>query len=221
MAVYIFKELPGQQKKENEDNDENMGTYEGRYTGLGYVNKKKKSERWFRSSISNTRKFFQKTIDNFKSFFSNNATYHKLPKTPNNTSINDHHHQNPKNIISSSSTSSVPKQLQPKSRDYVTENSALAQPPRRGDRNETLFSKPKVELILRKLQEMEEIMNGDIINDEEHVLDVREILDCYSRLRCAAYLDVVEKFFIEVYSDLFSTQPLEHTTSVAVQSRYP
>ncbi|CAN6933631.1 unnamed protein product [Brassica oleracea] len=174
-----------------------------------------------RSSISNTKKFFQKTIDNFKSFFSNNATYHKLPKTPHNISINDHHHQNPNNIISSSSTSSIHKQLQPKSRDYVTKNRVLTQPPRRGDRDETLFSKPKVELVLLKLQKMEEIMNGDIINDEEHVLDVREFLDCYSRLRCAAYIDVVEKFFMEVYSDFFSPQPLEHTTRVVVQSRYP
>ncbi|KAJ0247843.1 hypothetical protein HA466_0162460 [Hirschfeldia incana] len=171
-----------------------------------------------RSSISNTRKFFQKTIDNFKSFFSTNATYHKLPKTPNNTSIKDHHHhQNPNNIISSSSsTSSIHKQLQPKSRNYVTNKRALTQPPRRGDRDETLFSRPKVELVLRKLQEMEEIMN-----DEEHVLDVGEFLDCYSRLRCPAYLDVVEKFFMEVYSDFFRPQPLEHTTRVAVQSRYP
>lgn len=168
-----------------------------------------------RSSISNTRKFFQKTIDNFKSFFSTNATYHKLPKTPNNTSINDHHHhhQNRNDIISSSS---IHKELQPKSRDYVTKNRALSQPPRRGDRDETLFSRPKVELVLRKLQEMEEIMN-----DEEHVLDIGEFLDCYSRLRCAAYLDVVEKFFMEVYSDFFRPQPLEHTTRVAVQSRYP
>ncbi|KAF8091066.1 hypothetical protein N665_0454s0007 [Sinapis alba] len=173
-----------------------------------------------RSSISNARKFFQKTIDNFKSFFSDNSTYHKLPKTPNNTSINNHHHQN-LNITISSSTSSIPNQLQPKSRDYVTKNRALTQPPRRGDRDETLFSRPKVELVLQKLQEMEKITNGDIINDEEQVSDVREFLDCYSRLRYTAYLDVVEKFFMEVYSDLFSTQPLEHTTRVAVQLRYP
>ncbi|ESQ56394.1 hypothetical protein EUTSA_v10026311mg [Eutrema salsugineum] len=173
-----------------------------------------------RSSISNTRKFFQKTIDNFKSFFSNNGTYHKLPKTPNNTSTNNPHHHYPNPNIITSSSSSIQKQFQPKARDYVTKNRALTQPPRRGDRDETLFSKPKVEIVRRRLEEMEKMMNDDIINDEEHVSDVREFLHCYSRLRCAAYLDVVEQFFMEVYSDFFSTQPLEHARA-AVQSLHP
>ncbi|CAA7031691.1 unnamed protein product [Microthlaspi erraticum] len=167
-----------------------------------------------RSSISNTRKFFHKTIDNFKSFFSNNGTYHKLPKTPNNTSINNHHHHHHPNPNIVTSSSSIPKQFQP---NYVIKNRSLIQQPRRGDINETLFSKPKVGLIRRKLEEMEKMMNDDIIKDEEHVADVREFLHCYSRLRCAAYLDVVEHFFMEVYSDFFSSQPLEHTRA-AVRS---
>lgn len=164
-----------------------------------------------RNSISNTRKFFQKTIDNFKSFFTNNDTYHKLPKTPNNTSINNHHHHHPNPNIIASSSSSIQKQFQPKPRDYVTKSRALTQQPRRRDRDETLFSKPKVELVHQKLKEMEKMMNDDIISDEEHVTDVREFLHCYSRLRYAAYLDVVEHFFMEVYSDFFIPQPLEHT----------
>lgn len=61
------------------------------------------------------------------------------------------------------------------------------------------------------------MMNDD---NEEHFLDVREFLHCYSRLRYAAYLDVVEHFFMEVYSDFFSSQPLEHTGK-AVRSRRP
>ncbi|KFK39774.1 hypothetical protein AALP_AA3G285900 [Arabis alpina] len=167
-----------------------------------------------RNSISNTRKLFQKTIDNFKSLFSNNGTYQKLPKTPNNTSINNHH-PNP-NIITSSS--SIQKQFQPKPRHYVTKNRGLIQQPRRRDRDETtLFTKPKVELVHQKLKEMEMMMNDDMMINEEHFSDVREFLHCYSRLRYTAYLDVVEQFFMEVYSDFFSFQPLEHT----VRSRCP
>ncbi|KAL1207557.1 hypothetical protein V5N11_032452 [Cardamine amara subsp. amara] len=175
-----------------------------------------------RSSISNSRKFFQKTIDNFKSFFSNNGTYQKLPKTSNNTTINNnHHHTLNANIITSSSTSSsIQKQFHPKPRDYDTTNRALNLQPRRRDRDETLITKPKVDLVRRKLKEMEKMMNDDIISDELFVSDVREFLHCYSRLRCAAYLDVVEQFFMEVYSDFFNPQILDHT-GAAVSSRHP
>ncbi|CAN8324231.1 unnamed protein product [Cochlearia groenlandica] len=167
----------------------------------------------FKSSISNTRKFFQKTIDNFKSLFSNNDTYHKLPKTTNNTSLNNHHHNhhhdtNPDIIITSSSPS-IHKKFQPKPRDYITKNRAnLTIQPRRREKDKTIFSKPKVEFVRRKLEEMEKkMMNDDMmINDEEHISDVREFLHCYSLLRCEAYIDVVEQFFMEVYSDYFSTQ---------------
>ncbi|XP_010455158.1 PREDICTED: uncharacterized protein LOC104736796 [Camelina sativa] len=168
-----------------------------------------------RSSISNTRKFFQKTIDNFKLFFSNDGTYHKLPKTPN---INAHHH--PKsNIITP--TSSTHKQFQPKPKDYVTTKRSLTLEPRRGDRDKTLLSQPKVNLVRRKLKEMEKMMNNDIISDERYISDVREFLHCYSCLRYTAYRDVVDHFFMEVYSDFFSPHHhLEHTRE-AVQRRHP
>ncbi|CAL9225061.1 unnamed protein product [Arabidopsis halleri] len=176
-----------------------------------------------RSSISNTRKLFQKTIDNFKSFFFNNGTYHKLPKTSNNTSTNntnDHPNSNIITSLSSSSSSSIHKQFQPKPKDYVTTNKALTLQPRSEDRDETLFSQPKVNLVRRKIKEMEKMMNDDIISDDHYVSDVREFLHCYSRLRYTAYLDVVEHFFMEVYSDFFSPHPLEGTRT-AVKRRHP
>lgn len=165
-----------------------------------------------RSSISNTRKFFQKTIDNVKSFFSNDGTYHKLPKSPNNTNINNNNHHPNSNIITSSP---IHKKFQSKHKDYVTTNKALTLQARRGDKDETLFSKPKVNLVCRKLKEMEKMMNDDIISDEHYFSDVREFLHCYSRLRYTAYLDVVEHFFMEVYSDF-----MEHART-AVQRRHP
>ncbi|CAH8347269.1 unnamed protein product [Eruca vesicaria subsp. sativa] len=175
-----------------------------------------------RSSISNTRKFFQKTIDNFKSLFSNNDTYHKLPKTPNNPCMKNHYHHQSQNIIisSSSQTPSIHTPFEPKPRDYVTKDSALTKQRRRGDGDDTVISEPEVELVRLKLEEMEKIMmNIDIQNDEEHASDVREFMHCYSRLRCAAYIDVVELFFMEVYSDFFSSQPPENTR-VTVRPRY-
>ncbi|EOA17522.1 hypothetical protein CARUB_v10005855mg [Capsella rubella] len=164
----------------------------------------------FRSSISNTRKFFQKTIDNFKSFFSNDGMYQKLPKAPNNKT-------HPNSNIINIPIPSIHKKLQPKPRDYVTTKRALT----RGDKEETLFSQPKVSLVCGKLKEMEKMMSDDIVSDEHYVSDVREFLHCYSCLRYTAYLDVVEHFFMEVYSDFFSSHHhLEHTRD-DVQRRHP
>ena len=43
----------------------------------------------------------------------------------------------------------------------------------------------------------------DIIN-VDHVLDI-EVLYYYSRLTCPAYLDIVDKFFMDMYAEFFGT----------------
>lgn len=55
-------------------------------------------------------------------------------------------------------------------------------------------------VVAQKLKELKMIDNSN----EEHMLDVEEILHYYSRLTCPAYLDIVDKFFMEMYSELFS-----------------
>lgn len=55
-------------------------------------------------------------------------------------------------------------------------------------------------VVAQKLKELKMIDNSN----EEHMLDVEEILHYYSRLTCPAYLDIVDKFFMEMHSELFS-----------------
>ncbi|XP_027124877.2 uncharacterized protein [Coffea arabica] len=45
------------------------------------------------------------------------------------------------------------------------------------------------------------------LNDVDHQLDVEEVLHYYSRLTCPAYLDIVDKFFMDMYSEFVLPQP--------------
>lgn len=65
-------------------------------------------------------------------------------------------------------------------------------------------------LVARKLKELEMLDNGNV----EHVLDIEEVLHYYSRLTCPAYVDIVDQFFMDMYSELLngeaSTTASEH-----------
>ncbi|KAK7380003.1 hypothetical protein VNO78_32327 [Psophocarpus tetragonolobus] len=54
----------------------------------------------------------------------------------------------------------------------------------------------KVEQKLRELEMLD-------MNNVEYILDIEEVLHYYSRLTCPAYLEIVDKFFFEMYSELF------------------
>lgn len=51
--------------------------------------------------------------------------------------------------------------------------------------------------LARKMKELEMMDVGDV----EHVLDVEEALHYYSRLRSPVYLDMVDNFFMDMYSE--------------------
>lgn len=44
-------------------------------------------------------------------------------------------------------------------------------------------------------------------SDLEHVLDIEEALYYYSRLKCPIYLDIVDKFFMNINSEFSVPQP--------------
>ncbi|QCD92103.1 uncharacterized protein LOC114181673 [Vigna unguiculata] len=54
-------------------------------------------------------------------------------------------------------------------------------------------------MVEQKLRELEMLDTNNV----EYVLDIEEVLHYYSRLTCPAYLEIVDKFFLEMYSELF------------------
>lgn len=57
-------------------------------------------------------------------------------------------------------------------------------------------------ILAKRMKEFEMVDTGDV----EQVLDVEEALHYYSRLKSPVYLDIVDKFFLDMYSD-FSVPP--------------
>ncbi|PNX55583.1 hypothetical protein L195_g047003 [Trifolium pratense] len=64
------------------------------------------------------------------------------------------------------------------------------------DSSSMLNSKRVVEKKLKEL-EMLEMSNVD------YILDIEEVLHYYSRLTCPLYIEIVDKFFMEMYSEFF------------------
>ncbi|KAL6584668.1 hypothetical protein OROMI_003957 [Orobanche minor] len=58
-------------------------------------------------------------------------------------------------------------------------------------------------ILAQKMKDLE-MMDVD---DMDHVMDVEEVLHCYSRLRCPTYAGIVERFFTDMYSEFHVAQP--------------
>lgn len=69
-------------------------------------------------------------------------------------------------------------------------------------------------MVEQKLRELEMLD----MNNVEYVLDIEEVLHYYSRLTCPAYLEIVDKFFLEMYSELFGPS-MWHASPRSVNSR--
>ena len=52
-------------------------------------------------------------------------------------------------------------------------------------------------VLVQKMKELEMMDSGDV----EHVLDIEEALHYYSRLTSPVYLDIVDKFFMDMHSE--------------------
>ncbi|XVF49194.1 hypothetical protein PTKIN_Ptkin03bG0249000 [Pterospermum kingtungense] len=64
-----------------------------------------------------------------------------------------------------------------------------------------LYSKSKREArSLSVAQKLKELEMMDLSN-VDHVLDIEEVLHYYSRLTCPAYVDIVDKFFTDMYTE--------------------
>lgn len=67
-------------------------------------------------------------------------------------------------------------------------------------------------LLVEKLKELEMMDMSNV----DHLLDIEEVLHYYSRLSCPAYVDIVDKFFMEIYAEFFSSSanpPTHHNIS--------
>ncbi|KAE8682831.1 hypothetical protein F3Y22_tig00111234pilonHSYRG00039 [Hibiscus syriacus] len=165
-----------------------------------------------RNPISNTKRFFQRTLRSFKSLFTGTETepYHKLPKTsPYNpysfAGVDMNQETSPRDKWDTNNgnrNTRILFTLREGNKGKTREGSGSSSSERR--RNETSS------LMARRLKELEMMDMSDV----DQVLDIQEILHYYSRLTCPTYLDIVDKFFMEMYAENF-----EALGSSSVESR--
>ncbi|KAK7358324.1 hypothetical protein VNO77_00251 [Canavalia gladiata] len=65
-------------------------------------------------------------------------------------------------------------------------------------------------MVEKKLREMEMLEKSNV----DYVLDIEEVLHYYSRLTCPLYLEIVDKFFMEMYSEFFGDHAKPATPTV-------
>ncbi|KAL4193948.1 hypothetical protein AMTRI_Chr05g66320 [Amborella trichopoda] len=86
----------------------------------------------------------------------------------------------------------VPERRWGEDRNMVVES-------RRGEERERSWEERMQtrEKVAQKLRELEMLERGNV----EHVLDIEETLHYYSRLTCPFYVDIFNKFFLDMYPD--------------------
>lgn len=193
-----------------------------------------------RSPISGAKKLFSKTLKSFKSFF-NGDSYEKLPKVhqattpspfslnPNPSTSNLHQHRTydsgklyitekwdsengTRKKIATEQDKEVVIPLKNMNRNRPDKSSSVAFHGRRVEttKEEDSSCSRNRDWVLKKLKELKRMDRNNI----EHVMDIEEVLHYYSLLTCPSYLEIVDKFFVEIYADLLvSDTPVRRTLS--------
>ncbi|CAN0901585.1 hypothetical protein LINGRAHAP2_LOCUS21499 [Linum grandiflorum] len=166
-----------------------------------------------KNPISNTKRFFHRTLQTVKSIFSPTTVgnYHKIPKSPPPPSMN---HIAVAAAAAAASSESGRVYVDFNNHRWEKSGKRLRDHDRRpNNSNAKCSTKEDVEegnewsrekkswWVARKLKELEMMDTSDV----DHVLDIEEVLHYYSRLSCPEYLDIVDKFFMDVYSEFFSS----------------
>ncbi|KAI3524610.1 hypothetical protein L1887_03269 [Cichorium endivia] len=174
-----------------------------------------------RFTYSNTKRLLKRTIESFKSYFP--GGYQRLPKIPpcnpfsctgsrggarprtthfthstRESEITTNHPKNP------AATRKETSSLKVKDANLVVDHYEVDS--KKQDIKMDCGSHVKDEeessksLVTRKLKELEMMDRNNI----DLVFDIEEVLHYYSRLTCPIYRDIIEKFFVEMYSGTFN-----------------
>ncbi|KAI3754254.1 hypothetical protein L1987_54033 [Smallanthus sonchifolius] len=172
--------------------------------------------------FSRTKKFFKKSIQTLKTYFSEG--YERLPKTP---SYNGRHNtgfnleniyskfvdeweatQHVMTISNEKNTNSLKHKKPSMMISYHEDNKNKQQ--KHEDTSSRESSREREEtrcLVAKRLKELEILDRNNV----DHIHDIQEVLHIYSRLTCPTYCEIIEKFFMEMYSEVFSLPCLDNS----------
>ncbi|KAK9071283.1 hypothetical protein SSX86_009851 [Deinandra increscens subsp. villosa] len=177
-----------------------------------------------RITYCNTKRFLKTTIQSFKSYFS--GGYQRLPKTPpcnpfsctgsrdragmHATHFNLNHREPETATNHHKKTETATKEaggnLNLKEPNLIKKQENKTKVDCENPEKDEDESSSKC-FVTRKLKEFEKMDRNNI----DLVLDIEEVLHYYSRLTCPVYRDIIEKFFVEMYSGTFVLSRVENS----------
>ncbi|CAO2815388.1 unnamed protein product [Amaranthus hypochondriacus] len=167
----------------------------------------------FKKTIQKTKKFFLKTLQNLKTFLF--GTYENIPKTLfinplscnslNQTSHHlDHIYPQFSNFNQSSDSDKDDQDHNDRAHNTRELSSSYKTIDELAKESETPGKIQQSSYILaQKMKNLEMIYVGDV----DHTLDIEEALHYYSRITCPVYVEMVNKFFMDMYTDFHMLQP--------------
>ncbi|PSR96862.1 Colossin-B like [Actinidia chinensis var. chinensis] len=172
-----------------------------------------------RKAFQKTRIFFHKNLKNLKSFLF--GRYQKLPVYCNNSSPNtqqlDQFYSEFSELWASNNEHTKNKNTSISTKEPMEEEDEDREmgSTREGKREEpcpVIADAGGNYVLAQKMKELEMME----LTDVDHVLDIEEVLHYYSCLKCPAYLDIVDKFFMDMYSEFSLPKP---SSSISGSSR--
>lgn len=173
-----------------------------------------------RETISRTKTFFHKGLKDFRSLFS--GGYQKLPRSFSfnpflcrncraRTHTSDKFYNEFYDLMQSDigrikmfGSNSISRSQESAMEDALQES--IYEESSKLRKKEGLSSQNKnkgAHVLAQKMKELDMMDTGDL----EHVLDIEEALHYYSRLKSGVYLDIVDKFFMDINSEFTVPQP--------------
>lgn len=181
-----------------------------------------------RATISTTKKFFRKTLCNFKSFFSN--SYHRLPKAAfpavsemdkdstfhfissqkevQNGSFMKNNNPNDALHFSKTTTTTIDEaQMERVDKNEGSIKIGAIHQRKTQENLEYCSWERRMCLVAKKMKELEKVDARNV----DHAMDIEEVLHYYSRLTSPTFLEIVDKFFMDIFAEFSANSSSQQT----------
>lgn len=166
-----------------------------------------------KSTLYKTKKFLNKSLTHLQSFIPTN-THQNQPKTPTfsklqelddfYTSLSENCGANSAEEVMKKKACNLSQSVERKRDEHQCSKRSITNWGCRGGlkdlkevRKQEETSPVAAYVLAQKMKDLE-MMDLD---DMDHAMDVEEVLHYYSRLNCPAYVEIVDNFFMDMYSE--------------------
>lgn len=167
-----------------------------------------------KSTLYKTKKFLNKSLTNLKSFIP--TKQQKTPISSNSQELDGSYSSfsgncganTPAEVVMIKKDANVSETAERKEDGLVADLKEETKKTRKcGGWKQEESGSIAAEFLAQKMEDLE-MMD---LNDIDHALDVEEVLHFYSRLTCPLYVEIVDEFFMDMYSDFHPSRSL-HTS---------